>query len=125
LPKGRVAAVSTLATCRPRGHRLVQEEDHVQRSMLHRGLHRLPTLVRLPPLAPWRGLQDRRHVLHASSAIRLGTMLMLVRWGIPVYQLRTSNRLLARDSLLLGLIKSALMLLLKGLTSHLVCFILM
>jgi hypothetical protein len=28
--------------------------------MFHRGLHIRPTLVRLPPLAPWRGLQDRR-----------------------------------------------------------------
>jgi hypothetical protein len=45
--------------------------------------------------------------------------------GIMVHQLKTSNRLLARDILLLGLIKSAQMLLLMVLTSHLVCFILM
>jgi hypothetical protein len=55
----------------------------------------------------------------------LGIMQMLVRQGNPVHQLRTSNRLLERDTLLPGLIKSALMLLLKVLTSHLVCFILM
>jgi hypothetical protein len=30
-------------------------------------------------------------------------MLMLVQWGILVHQLRTSNKLLARDSALLGL----------------------
>jgi hypothetical protein len=125
LPRGRVAAVFVLAMFRLKVPQLVQEEDHVQLNMLHRGLHRCLTLVRLSPLAPRRGLQDRRQALHASSAIRLGTVLMLVRWGIPVHQLRTSNRLLARDSLLPGLIKSALMLLLKVLTSHLVCFILM
>jgi hypothetical protein len=49
-------------------------------------------------------------------------MLMLVRWGILVHQLRTSNRLLARDTLLPGLIKSVQMLLLMVLTSHLVYF---
>jgi hypothetical protein len=49
------------------------------------GLHRHPTLVRLSPLAPRRGLQDRRQALHASSAVILGIMLMLVRWGIPVH----------------------------------------
>ena len=49
--------------------------------------------------APRRGLHDRRLALHASSAVRLGTMLMLVQWGILVHQLRTSNRLLARDIL--------------------------
>jgi hypothetical protein len=102
LPRGRVAAVFALAAFRPRVHQLVLEEDHVQLSTLHRGLHRHPTLVRLPPLAPQRDPQDRRPALHASSAVRLGTMLMLVRWGIPVHQLRTSNRLLARDSALLG-----------------------
>jgi hypothetical protein len=37
-------------------------------------------------------------------------MLMLVWWGILVHQLRTSNRLLARDILLPGLIKSPPML---------------
>jgi hypothetical protein len=125
LSRGRVASVFVLATFRPRVHQLVQEEDHVQLSTFHRGLHRHPTLVRLPPLAPRRGLQDRRPALHASSAVRLGILQMLVRRGIPVHQLRTSDRLLARVSLLPGLIKSALMLLLKELTSHLVCFILM
>jgi hypothetical protein len=125
LPRGRVAAVFVLATFRPKVPQLVQEEDHVQLSMLHRGLRRHLTLVRLPPLAPRQGLQDRRPALHALSAVRLDTMLMLVRWGILVHQLRTSNRLLARDSLLPRLIKSALRLLLKELTSHLVCFMLM
>jgi hypothetical protein len=125
LPRGRVATVFTLATCCPRVHQLIQEEDHAQLSTLHWGLQRRPTLVRLPPLAPRRGLHDRRQVLHASSEVRLGTMLMLVRWGILVHQLRTSNRLLARDSLLPRLIKSALMLPLKGLISHLVYFLLM
>jgi hypothetical protein len=52
-------------------------------------------------------------------------MLMLVRWGILVHQLRTSNRLLTRDILLPGLIKSVLMLLLMVLTLCLVCFTLM
>jgi hypothetical protein len=49
LPRGRVASVFVLAMCRPRVHQLVLEEDHVQLSTLHRGLHRHPTLVRLPP----------------------------------------------------------------------------
>jgi hypothetical protein len=113
------------ATFRLRVPQLVQEEDHAQLSTLHRGLHGHLPLFRLPPLAPRRGLQDRRLALHASSAIRLGTILMLVRWEILVHQLETSNRLLARDILLPGLIKSPLMLLLMVLTSHLVCFILM
>jgi hypothetical protein len=124
LPRGRVAVVFILATFHHRVHQLVQEEDHAQLSTLHRGLHRHLPLVRLPPLAPRRGLQDRRHALHASSAVRLGIMQMLVRRGNPVHQLRTSNRLLARDSLLPGLIKSVLMLLLMVLTSHSACFIL-
>jgi hypothetical protein len=78
------------------------QEDHAQLSTLHRGLHGHLLLVRLLPLAPRRGLQDRRLALHASSAVRLGTMLMLVRWEILVHQLRTSSRLLARDILLPG-----------------------
>ena len=40
--------------------------------------------------------------LHASIAVRLGIMLMLVRRGILVHQFRTSNTLLARDLALLG-----------------------
>jgi hypothetical protein len=91
--------VFVLATFRHKVHLLVQEEDHAQLSMLHRGLHGHLPLVRLLPLAPRRGLQDRRPALHASNAVILGTMLMLVRWGILVHQLRTSNRLLARDIL--------------------------
>jgi hypothetical protein len=77
----------------------IDQEDHAQFSMLHRGLHGHLLLIRLLPLAPRRGLQDRRLALHASSAVRLGTMLMLVRWEIWVHQLRTSNRFLARDIL--------------------------
>jgi hypothetical protein len=114
-----------LATFRHRVHLLVQEEDDAQLSMLHRGLHGHPPLVRLLPRAPRQGLQDRRPALPASSVVRLGTMLMLVRLGILVHQLRTSNRLLARDTLLPGFIKLALMLLLIVLTSYLVCFTLM
>jgi hypothetical protein len=91
----------------PPPSRRLSEEDHAQLSTLHRGLHGHLPLVRLPPLAPRRGLQDRRLAILASSAVRLGTMLMLVWWGILVHQLRTSNRLLARDILLPGLIKSA------------------
>jgi hypothetical protein len=104
---------------------LIQEEDHAQLSTLYRGHHGHLPHVRLPPLAPRQGLQDRRLALHASSAVRLGTMLMLVQWGILVHQLRTSSRLLARDILLPGLIKSAQMLLMMVLTSHSICFILM
>jgi hypothetical protein len=125
LPRGKAAAVFILATFHHRVHQLVQEEDHAHLSTLHNGLHRHLPLVRLPPLAPRRGLQDRRQALHASSAVRLGIMQMLVRQGNLVHQLRTNNRLLARDTLLLGLIKSVQMLLLMVLTSHLVCFILM
>jgi hypothetical protein len=67
---------------------------------------------------------DREQAPHASSVVRLGTMQMLVRWGIPTHQLRTSNRLqpLARDSALLGSTKSVLRLLLMELTSLSVCF---
>jgi hypothetical protein len=110
-----------------RVHQLVLEEDRAQFSMLHRGLHRHPTLVRLPPLAPRRDPQDRGHALHASSAVRLGTMQMLVRWGIPAHQLRTSNRLqpLARHLALPGLTKSVPRPLLMERTSLSVCFTLM
>jgi hypothetical protein len=52
IAQGRVAVVFVLATFCPRVPQLVQEEDHVQHSMLHRGLRRHPTLIRLPPLAP-------------------------------------------------------------------------
>jgi hypothetical protein len=93
--------------------------------MLHRGLHRHLTLVRLSPLAPRRDLQDRGQALHASSAVRLGTMQMLLRWGVPARQLRTSNRLLARDSALPELTKSVSRPLLTVQTSLSVCFTLM
>jgi hypothetical protein len=52
-------------------------------------------------------------------------MQMLARRGIPVHQLKTSNRLLARDSALPGLIKSVLKPLLTVQTSLSVCFTLM
>jgi hypothetical protein len=62
--------------------------------------------------------------LLATSVGRLDIMQMFVHRGLLLPQFRTSSRLqdLARDSLLPGLIKSALMLLLMGMTSHLVCF---
>jgi hypothetical protein len=97
ISQDRVAAVFVPATYRHRVHRLDQE-DHAQFSMLHRALHG-HLLVRPLPLAPRRGLQDRRPALHVSSAVRLGTMLMLVLWEILVHQLRTSNRPLTRDIL--------------------------
>ena len=55
-PKGRGAAIFVLAMFCPRVHQLVLEEDNAQLSMHHRGLHRLHTLFRMPPLAPWRDL---------------------------------------------------------------------
>jgi hypothetical protein len=108
----------------PRVHQLVREEVIAQLSLHHRGLHRL---VRLPPLAPRRGSQDRVQELHVTSAVRLGTMPMFVHRGLLVPSSKTSSKLqdLARDSTLPGLIKSVLMLLLMELTSLLVCFILM
>jgi hypothetical protein len=89
-----------------------------------RGLHRHPTLIRLPPLAPRRGPQDRESAPHASSAVRLGTIHMLVRWGILTHQLRTSNRLQprTRDSALPELTKSVIRQLVMELTSLSVCF---
>jgi hypothetical protein len=108
----------------PRVHQLVREEVIAQLSLHHRGLHRL---VRLPPLAPRRGSQDRVQELHVTSAVRLGTMPMFVHRGLLVPSSKTSSKLqdLARDSTLPGLMKSVLMLLLMELTSLLVCFILM
>jgi hypothetical protein len=117
--------VFVLATYRPGVHRLVLDEDHTQLNTLHKGICRHPTLIRLPPLAPQRGQQDRRQALHASSAVRLGIMQMLVRRGIPLHQLRIGNKLLARDSALPRLIKLVLRPLLTVLTSRLLCFILM
>jgi hypothetical protein len=86
----------------PRVHQLVLEEDNAQLSMHHRGLHRLRTLVWLPPLAPRRDLQDRVQSPLASSVVRLGTMPMLVRRGFPAHPSKASNQLLvlARDSVL-------------------------
>jgi hypothetical protein len=111
LPRGRVAAVFALAKFRPRVHQLVLEEERAQLSTLHRH----PTLVRLSPLAPRRGLQDRGHALHAS--VRLGIMQMLVRQG--------KQQTPGKCSTLLGLIKSVLRPLLMEHTSLSVCFTLM
>jgi hypothetical protein len=94
-------------------------------STLHRGLHGHLPLVRLPPLAPRRGLQDRRQALHASGEVRLGIMQMLVRRVILVHELRTSNKLVARDSTLPWLIKSVQRPLLTVQTWLSVCFTLM
>jgi hypothetical protein len=65
--------------------------------------------------------------LLATSVGRLGIMKMFAHRGLLLPQFRISSRLqdLARDTLLQGLIKSAQMLFLMVLTSHLVCFILM
>jgi hypothetical protein len=108
----------------PRVHRFALEEASAQLSTHHRGLHRL---VRLPPLAPRRNSQDRVLVPHATSVVRLGIMLMFIRRVLLLLLSRTSSRLedLTRDSLLPGLIKLVPMLLMKELTSLLVCFILM
>jgi hypothetical protein len=116
--------VFVLATFHPRVHQFALEEASAQLSTHLRGLHRL---VRLPPLAPRRNFQDRVQALLATSVGRLNIMQMFAHRGLLLPQFRTSSRLrdLARDSLLRGLIKSALMLLLMGMTSHLVCFTLM
>jgi hypothetical protein len=108
----------------PRVHQFALEEASAQLSTHHRGLHRL---IRLPPLAPRRNSQDRVQTPHATSVVRQGIMLMFVRRGLLLPPFRTSSKFhdLARDSLLPGLIKSMLMLLLKELTLQLVCFILM
>jgi hypothetical protein len=85
------------------------------------GDHRLHTLVRLPPLAPWRDLQDGVQSPLASSVVRLGTTSMLVRRGSPTLLFeamsKASNRLqlLARDSALPESTKSVLMVLLMEL----------
>jgi hypothetical protein len=116
--------VFVLAMFQPRVHRFALEEASAQLSTHHRGLHRL---IRLPPLAPRQNSQDRVLVPHATSVVRLVIMLIFVHRGVLLHLCRTSSRLrdLARDSLLPGSIRPALMLLLKELTSHLVCFILM
>jgi predicted aspartyl protease len=113
--------VFVLATVHPRVHQFALEEASTQLSTHLRGLHRL---VRLPPLAPLQNFQDRVQALLATSVGRLDIMQMFAHRGLLLPQFRTSSRLrdLARDSLLPGLIKSALMLLLMGMTSHLVCF---
>jgi hypothetical protein len=86
-----------------------------QRPAQHKplGLHRL---VRLPPLAPRQNSQGRVLVPHAISVVRQVIMLLFVHKGVLLHLCRTSSRLrdLARDSLLPGLIRSALMLLLNG-----------
>jgi hypothetical protein len=116
--------VFVLATVHPRVHQFALEEASAQLSTHFRGLHRL---VRLPPLAHRRSFQDSVQALLATSVERLDIMQMFAHRGLLLPQFRTSSRLrdLARDSLLPGLIKSARMLLLMGMTSHLVCFTLM
>jgi hypothetical protein len=102
----------------PRVHQLVLGEDNDQLSMHHRGLDRLHTLVKLPPLAPQRDLQDTVQSLLASSVVWWDTTPMLVRTGTLTHPLeamsRASNRLqhLTRDSALPESTKSVLMLVL-------------
>jgi hypothetical protein len=116
--------VFVLATFHPRVHQFALAEANAQFSNHLRGLHRL---VRLPPLAPRQSFQDRVQAPLASSVGRLDIMQMFAHRGLLLPQFRISSRLqdLARDTLLLGLIKSALMLLRMVLTSYLVCFTLM
>jgi hypothetical protein len=116
--------VFILATVHPMVHQFTLEDASAQLSTHLRGVHRL---IRLPPLAPRRNFQDRVPALLATSVGRLDIMQMFAHRGLLLPQFRTSSRLrdMARDSLLPGLIKSALMLFLMGMTSHLVCFTLM
>jgi hypothetical protein len=113
-----------LATVHPRAHQFALAEASAQFSNHLRGLHRL---VRLPPLVPRRNSQDRVQSLLATSVGRLDIMQMFAHRGLLLLQFRISSRLqdLARDSLLPGLIKSVLMLLLMVPTSYWVCFTLM
>jgi hypothetical protein len=99
-------------------------------SRCHKRHHRLRILVRLPPLAPRRDLQDRAllQAPHASSVVRLVTMLMFVRRGTPKHRLvvilRASIHRLQAATVVIaspGLIKSMLKLLRMVLTSSLVC----
>jgi hypothetical protein len=108
----------------PRVHQFAPAEASAQFSNHLRGLHRL---VKLPQLAPRRSFHDRVQALLVSSVGRLDIMQMFAHRGLLLPQFRISSRLqdLARDSLLPGLIKSALMLPLTELTLHLVCFTLM
>jgi hypothetical protein len=112
------------AKVHPKGHQFALAEASAQFSNHLKGLHRL---VRLPPLAPQRSFQDRVQPLLASSVGRLDIMQMFADRGLLLPQFRISSRLqdLARDTLLPGLTKSALMLLQMVLTSYLVCFTLM
>jgi hypothetical protein len=116
--------VFVLATVHPRVHQFALVEASAEFSNHLRGLHRL---IRLPPLVPRRNSQDRVQALLATSMRRLDIMQMFAHRGLLLLQFRISTRLqdLARDSLLPGLIKSTLMLLLMVLTSYLVCFTLM
>jgi hypothetical protein len=67
ITRGRGAATSVLAMFHAREHQLVLEEDNARLSMHHRGLHRLHTLIKLPPLAPRRDLQDRCNTLNLGG----------------------------------------------------------
>jgi hypothetical protein len=76
----------------PRVHQLVLEEGSSPTNDLlsrhHRRHHRLHILVRLPP-TPQRDLLARAllQAPHASSVVRLVTMLMFVRRGTPTHRL--------------------------------------
>jgi hypothetical protein len=102
----------------PRVHQLILEEGNILLSIHHRRLHKLHILIRLPPLTPQQDLQDRVQSPFASSVVRLGTTLKLVRRGSPTHLFgamsKASNRLqlLARDSVLPDSTKLVLMLLL-------------
>jgi hypothetical protein len=111
-------------------HQLVLEEGNSPTNdLLSRHHRRLRILVRLPPLAPRRDLLARAllQAPHASSVVRLVTMLMSIRRGTPTHQLvvilRASRHRLQAATLVIaspGLIKSMLKLLRMVLTSSLV-----
>jgi hypothetical protein len=117
----------------PRVHQLVLEEGNSPTNDLlrrhHRQHHRLRILVRLPPLASQRDLQDKSllQAPHASSVMRLVTMLMFVRRGTPTHRLvvilRASRHRLQAATVVIAslvLIKSMLRPLRMVLTSSLV-----
>jgi hypothetical protein len=88
------------------------------------GTPQTPHTSQATPTSTRQDLQGRVQAPHASSVVRLGTMLMFVRRGFPAHQSKASNQLLdlAMDSALPGSIKSVLMLPLTELISLLVCF---
>jgi hypothetical protein len=116
--------VFVLATVHPRVHQFALAEAIAQFSNHHRGLH---LLIRLPPMAHRRSFQGRVQAPLVSSVGRLDTMQISAHRGLLLLQFRISSKLqeLARDILLPGLIKSAMMLLRMVQRSYLVCFMLM